>query len=280
MMAIGVVALIVALAKSTPSLGSRSYASLIALQSELERITGLSGVSRVILSGWFAKLEDIVLAGTLESGRRAQVEFFQEPAGKSRTPAARLKVDCDASLKVSVYKETFFTPLGKWLGFTKDVDSGDASFDGAYVVSTEQDRKAELAYSRGLKDAIRAAFEQHSARSFEFEDGALTVTVHCAELEPHGYASLLAALDRAAKAFDRVPIVVRALGNASRRAFRGPEGAPRCAYCHGDLTGEEEDLAACERCHTVLHGGCWDELGHCPLLGCTGHSPERTRSRG
>ncbi len=280
MVAMAIVAILVAIANSKPRLGSRSYSSLAALQEDLELDTGLAGVPPETLKGWFARIEDIVLAGTLESGRQAQVEFFQEPAGKSRTSAARLKVDCDASLKVSVYKETFFTPLGKWLGLTKDVDSGDASFDGAYVVSTEQDRKAELAYARGLKEAIREAFESHSACSFEFEGGALTVTVHCSELEPHGYATLLAALDRAAKAFDRVPIVVRALGGSTRRAFRGPEGAPRCAYCHGDLTGDEEDLAACERCHTVLHGGCWEELGHCPLLGCTGHSPERTRATG
>jgi hypothetical protein len=278
--AVGVIALVVAIANSKPSLGSRSYPSLVALQEDLARITGLSGVSPESLKGWFATTENVHLSGRLEDGRRARVEFFQKSAGKSSVPYVRFQVDCDRSLKVSVYKESIFTPLGKWLGVTKDVDSGDASFDGAYVVSTEQDRKAELAYARGLKDAIRQAFEKHSAASFEFEDGLLTVTVHRSELEPGQYRSLFAALDRAAKAFDRVPLVVRALGNASRRAFRGPEGAPRCAYCHGDLTGEEEDLVACERCHTVLHGGCWDELGHCPLLGCTGHTPERTRARG
>jgi hypothetical protein len=267
------------LGRSGPSLGSRSYPSLVELQADLERITGLKGVPREALEGWFPSLEWVVLTGELDGGRRARVDFFYE-GGKSKTPYARFRVGADPSLKVSVFEESFFTPLGKWLGFTKDVDSGDPVFDSAYVVSTDQEAKAELAYARGLKEAIRAAFERYRVQSFEFADGGLTVTVRCSGLEPQGYASLLHTLDKAAKAFDRVPLVVRALGCSTRRAFQGPHGLARCAYCHADLTGEEPDLASCERCHTVLHGACWDELGHCPLLGCTGHSPERTKARG
>ncbi|MEZ0229225.1 MAG: RING finger protein [Planctomycetota bacterium] len=60
-----------------------------------------------------------------------------------------------------------------------------------------------------------------------------------------------------------------------RLALAGSEGKARCAYCHEDVTGAEPDLVACEHCHTVLHADCYDELGRCPILGCTGTKPER-----
>jgi len=257
-------------------LGKRSYETLVDLQADLERLTGLRGVSPEKLKGVFASAERIVLTGALPTGRRAEVRFFR--GGEDSGPRVRLSVETDPSLRVSVYKESFFTPLAKWLGLTTDVDSGDAAFDGAYVVSTRKKQKAELAYARGLKEAISWAFETFGCKTFEFEKGKLTVTVDRRTLEPVSYAPLLATLDVAASAFDRVPLVIRALGGSARKAFRGPHGVARCAYCHGDVTGEEPDLVACEQCHTALHAGCWDELGHCPLLGCTGHNPERART--
>ena len=75
-----------------------------------------------------------------------------------------------------------------------------------------------------------------------------------------------------------MPILVQVLGG-ERRALRGKGGKARCGYCHDDVTGAEPDLVACDRCSTVLHEGCWTELGRCPVMGCAGRSPERRRVR-
>jgi len=55
-------------------------------------------------------------------------------------------------------------------------------------------------------------------------------------------------------------------------------GATRCSYCHEVVTGSEPDLIACGKCSTVLHEGCWGELGRCPVMGCGGAVPERART--
>lgn len=59
----------------------------------------------------------------------------------------------------------------------------------------------------------------------------------------------------------------------------GPEGELRCAYRRDGITGDADDLVACRRCRTALHGACWDEHGGCPMLGCEGDQAERPRAR-
>ncbi len=85
-------------------------------------------------------------------------------------------------------------------------------------------------------------------------------------------ARLLATLASVAATFDGRAISV------SERAPSATAG-PRCAYCHGPFAGDAA-LAHCEKCKTVLHDGCWTELGRCPALGCDGNrARDATRAR-
>jgi hypothetical protein len=258
-------------------LASTAYDSIGELGRDLERRTGLSA-HFAPPSRWGSWTEQVHLTGLLPDMREARIDFFMRPAGKTQIPCARLAVRADPALHVSVYRESLLTPLAKWLGFTHDVDSGDRRFDEQYVVSTDRDQSARRAYAHGFKEAVDAAFGSFHVDSFEIANGRLTVEFPTQRLEPGSYKILLEILATAVAAFDRVPIVVHVLGG-ERRALAGPGGRTRCAYCHGDVDGSEEDLVACDRCHTVLHSGCWEELGHCPLLGCSGHDPERARSQ-
>lgn len=72
-------------------------------------------------------------------------------------------------------------------------------------------------------------------------------------------------LERRAPWFERHLLDVQVLG--ARRPVFHASGAPRCAYCHDAINGAEPDLVACRECSTVLHDGCWSELGRCPVLG-------------
>lgn len=75
-------------------------------------------------------------------------------------------------------------------------------------------------------------------------------------------------------------VVARAFETRAEVSVRvgSAHGSIRCSYCHGALAPEDV-TRTCERCSTVLHEGCWDELGRCPMLGCGGKASERTRER-
>jgi hypothetical protein len=152
--------------------------------------------------------------------------------------------------------------------------TGDPTFDAAFAVSApEPARVAELLGRPDLRSLVAAAISWFGAESVKLQNRRLVVTIPIHRLEPTQYRSFLELTAAIAQHFDRVVVKVRALGR-EHRALRGPRG-PRCAYCHADVTGDEPDLVACERCSAVLHDGCWQELGRCPVFGCEGRSPER-----
>jgi len=53
----------------------------------------------------------------------------------------------------------------------------------------------------------------------------------------------------------------------------------RCGFCHAELALEALATTACDRCSTPVHELCWEEHGHCPVLGCGGErAPDRSTS--
>jgi hypothetical protein len=130
---------------------------------------------------------------------------------------------------------------------------------------------------KALRDAIDALFERFPVTSLELKGGELRAEIPFARFRSgEGARSLLELLGTVAGELDRIPLDVHVLGG-ERRALRSRSGHARCAYCHADVTGAEPDLVACGLCSTVLHAGCWEELGRCPVLGCEGKSPERAQ---
>ncbi|HZU99577.1 MAG TPA: hypothetical protein VFF73_22900 [Planctomycetota bacterium] len=248
-------------------LGQRRYASLPLLQEDLERLTGLRPLTPR-LRAWHRSLVFVDLGGTLPSGRRANVDFTVDLRARFAVAADRI---------VSLYVSR--RPCKVWLGLAREeVSSGDPDFDARYVVAAVFAPSAQRALSHGLKGAIETVFAYPGVESLEVSDGWLTATFPASSVEPESYPRFLEVLERAAVAFDRVPILVHGLG-IEVSALAGPGGTARCAYCHDGLSGEDPDLVACDRCHTVLHAGCWEELSHCPVLGCVGREPRRARER-
>ncbi len=250
-------------------LGERTYLGLSQLQADLERLTGLQGELRRFRV-WHRSLVWVDLGGRLSSGRPARVDFTPDLK-------ARFAVAVDPTTTTLWIDRRSF--LEHWLGLSAaSVDSGDPRFDERYVVRTRGEGRARRAFDQGLKEAVDLVFAYRGVETLEVAKGWLTVAVPIANVEPQWYPVLLDVLDRAARAFDRVPILVRGLGG-DVRALAGPGGSARCAYCHDGVSGEDPGLVACDRCHTVLHAGCWEELAHCPVLGCVGREPRRARER-
>jgi hypothetical protein len=256
-------------------IGRQRYRTLRDVAADLSARTGLRG--RWHGEGWFSRLESVELEGTLASGRRARVGFFVRGGGKNAVTYVRLVVAADPGADLTVSRETFLTKLGDWLGITHDLTTGSPSFDERFRVHSRDLGGARRAFDRGLRAAISSIFDVYRATDLVAESRELVANVPVLGLEPDQYLPLLEALDGAACAFDRVTVKVRALGGRELRAL-SIGGAARCAYCHDGITGEEDGLAACGGCRTVLHGACWDELGRCPVLGCGGRVPERARA--
>ncbi len=162
---------------------------------------------------------------------------------------------------------------------TREIEIGVPEFDSRFLLETRTERKAAKVLGPELRRAITAAFDRYRVRTLVLEDGRLTVDADISFIEPGEYPGVLGLLDRAARTMDRTKIKVRILGS-ERRALVDERGKTRCAYCHEGLTGDEDDLVACEQCATVLHGECWRTHGKCPILGCSGKNPERGRVRG
>jgi hypothetical protein len=255
-------------------IGGRSFRTLGEFRAEVERRTGLHAGPHLPRT---SALHEIRFAGALPSGRRAHIFFEEHQSGKAYYHTAHFCVQADPALTLDVTREDFLARIGAWLGLTGDVHVGDAEFDKRFWIKTPNEGRTRKAMDQGLKEVVERLFQTYGIERLRIEGGWLQVVAQSGSVDPFAYATLLAWLERAAQAFDRVPIAVKVLGG-ERHALKDGSGGTRCAYCHGGISGAEPDLVACERCHTVLHDDCWRELGHCPLLGCAGKSPERART--
>jgi hypothetical protein len=201
------------------------------------------------------RFADIRYSGRVASGRRATVGF----AGVGARTRVRLGVAADDATSFSVVKKGFFEWLGSAFGLA------------APVHVTAEGRERALLARRTVREAIDALFLSR-ADSLELARGELVALFPFFPTPPEAYFGLLLLLDEVARHFERTELRVRVLRGV-RRALSGVHG-PRCAYCHGGLSGDEDDLVACEECATVLHASCWHENARCPILGCVGVEPE------
>jgi hypothetical protein len=218
-------------------------------------------------------LTSVCFSGRLRSGRRAAVSF----ARRGGETLVRLTVLADDSPRFEVTREALTAWLAKLVGWSRGGALGNAGFDRPLHIETSEPERVSAALEGGLRGVTQAIFG-HGTRRLALEEGVLAAEIPYFELEPARYALVLGLLDQAATTFDRTPIRVRILGGDRRALSAG--GRTRCAYCHGGLSGDEDGLVACECCATVLHESCWGEHGRCPILGCEGKEPERSKSSG
>ncbi|MBI3723278.1 hypothetical protein HY251_04880 [bacterium] len=250
------------------NVGNRSYKTLAALVEDLEPRLGLEGT---FPDRRFAGVADVAFDGSLPSGRGAHVRFLLE----GKLEITRLRVAADDAPRLTITEETILTPLAKWLGIVREIEVGDKRFDDRFLLESRSER-IEKVLRPEVRSLITRAFDEFKLRKLELDNGSLAADLTRMSLDPHEYGDLLALLDEIALAFDRTKIRIHALGT-DRFALSGIGGKTRCAYCHEHVTGEEPELVACDRCHTVFHEECWAELGHCGVIGCTGGKPERGR---
>jgi hypothetical protein len=256
------------------TIGGRSVATLQKFAHEVTLTTGLTSE----VGTWTAweRLDSITFRGNVGGTRAATLSLHaEEPSNPLAVWTVHWRVAAEKPPPLTVTRENLATRLEKWLGFTHEIEVGDAKFDARYLLVTTDETGARHALSVRLRKAIDALFDD-PIREVELGGNRILATARASEFPIGQYGRVFTWLDMAARCFDRKPIPVRVLA-AERNAFVDETGRTRCPYCHAPISGQEDALVGCEKCHTVLHDECWTELGHCPILGCTGETPERGR---
>jgi hypothetical protein len=255
--------------------GARRYRKLHDFIGDVARETNLHGERLGVLP----KLENVRFSGEFH-GRATTIGFESRRHIEVR-PGAWIELAVgDSATRFRVTREGPGEMIAKVFGAGHGVASGDPAFDDRYTVEAPfaaRDAARKAVHRELLRSSLDRLFSDFPIESLALEGGRLRVTGPADLVDPIRVRELLARLDPIAGLVDRVPLDVKILGG-ERRALKGEHGAARCSYCHGDLTGAEPDLVACALCSTVLHEGCWAELGRCPVLGCEGKSPERART--
>jgi hypothetical protein len=252
--------------------GRRSYVLIGDLVRDLATITGLEADHE---PAWYPLLDQVRFGGDV-AGRRASVTFFTETSGSASWTCVRLATAAEELPFLRVTQETVLTKISKAIGLTREVEIGDAEFDKRFLLETDRSKPASALLRGEVRGAIARIFDR-GARDLTFQKGEIVVTARVETIELSSYRLIFDDLARIARTIDRKTLPVRVLGG-DRRALIDDTGRTRCPYCRENVKGDEDDLVACEKCSTVLHDACWKEHGRCPLLGCSGRSPERARS--
>jgi len=255
--------------------GTRTFDDARAFIETFARETGLPATGGLVV----ASLENARFEGKVAE-RDVQVSFSKQATRDAPPHHARLVVRAERAPRFRVGKDDASSLLARAFGIVPGVASGSAQFDGHYVVHAaprERERAQRALHETTLRTAIDTLFAQFKVESLESDGESVTATGPLALADPERARTALTVLALLTRLLERVPITVKVLGG-ERHAFRSERGAARCAYCHADVTGDEPDLVACEGCATVLHAGCWEELGRCPVLGCASGKPERART--
>lgn len=214
------------------------------------------------------ELLGLSFAAPLRSGRRARIWFSR--AGRATT----VRLCVTTAREVPSLRVRLERMVGR--GVKEDIQTGDRAFDDQFFLQSTDPREGGRVLGGDLRRAITLAFARRGVQRLVLEPGKLSLEADVATLDPDKWELLLESLDRAATLVETKRMQVRVLGG-ERDVVCDPEGKTRCAFCRDGITGDEEDLVACDRCRTVLHGACWEEHGSCPMLGCEGDAPERAR---
>jgi hypothetical protein len=257
---------------SGPRIGWKRYSTLADLVRDLSQITGLTSMGD---PAWFPSLDSVRFLGKVGE-REAGVGFYTETVGSSSTTFTRFSVVAADMPPLRVTQETVFTKIAKAVGWKDEIEVGDEAFDRRFLLETRDPERARRALRGELQTEISRLFD-HGVRELRLAGRDIVAIAETTSVEPAAYADVLRCLDLMARLLEPKKIVVRALGG-ERRAMVDRRGRTRCPYCRSEISGEEVDLVACEKCATVLHADCWRDHGGCPLLGCTGKQPERARA--
>jgi hypothetical protein len=183
--------------------------------------------------------------------------------------------------RFEVYSQFPMDEVRKFLGM-EDLEVGDAAFDAAFVVKSEDpawlrrvlgaDLRAGLlqwrATDRDWRNASRMTHVRGGAKRFELHvDGLLSE------------AELQSLLDSALRLVDGLGLLVNsAFPSDAQRVSMGDSSAAEwstCLVC-GDVLSDRT-IVCCPRCETPHHEECWKYNGECAVYACHSH-PGRRRN--
>ena len=212
----------------------------------LQRVASLLGESFRIADEDAAPL---TLSGTLDGGRRATLEVYNP---HNELYPVRLRVQLGGALPSTEFHR--------------------AVYHSASNVSWPAGIEANARFDTEGRAALEELFGRVGLEKVLVREGELVATHALPGERWSDGARALVLLGKVAQAIEPGLHTELRLDARARSTTE-----LRCSYCHGDLAAAADENAPCERCGTVLHAGCWEELGRCPVLGCEGKRGERAR---
>lgn len=103
-----------------------------------------------------------VKSGRVYAGMRDNVpfNFTYFPGAKNSPPRLTFRVDCASEGKFKVARETAFDRWGKRWGITREIQTGDATFDQSYFLQSDTPAFAASFFGDARKrDAVQAVFQ-------------------------------------------------------------------------------------------------------------------------
>jgi len=260
-------------------LGKRGYASLGALRDDVSLVLGMPGIIERRGFPLIPLLDSVRFEGELPGARKVRVTFEEKRGEKEGWQHVLLAVALEPGApELRITLETAETRRAKLAGQLREIEIDERAFDDRFLIEAPTNPEGARTLLRsGLGQIVAQAFDELAAVEVAIRGGELVLTADAGKLDPTSYTWALGLLQSGARFFERIPLVVKNLGE--RRAYADGAGRTRCAYCHDAIQGEDASLVACERCATVLHDGCWQELGRCPLLGCGSRRADGERTR-
>jgi hypothetical protein len=136
---------------------------------------------------WYRRT--MTIQATLD-GVAVLADYYVVSNGKSSTTYTRVRAAAAGApnLRLSVYKEGFFSSLGKALG-TQDIQVGDPLFDDLFMVKSNDEALCRAWLNAGARQALLAA----AAYSFALKDGEVTATRVGLERDPELFAAAMRA---------------------------------------------------------------------------------------
>lgn len=189
----------------------------------------------------------------------------------------RAMVDVDHALDLEIRRPTFYRRRpGSARVSSSEIPSEEEQPDVRFDVRRAQDKTGELreklfvhAGEALTVPLTRLLYQSTGADVVRASEGLLGVAFSVPSLVAQAVDEAVRDLVEIARAYSRKPVPL-AIGTLVERYLWLEGNAPRCPYCHVDIVEGETDLAACDRCRTFHHAGCFAEHGGCTLLGCGG----------
>ncbi len=187
---------------------------------------------------------------------------------ETRDPGAPYVVRYEAPVSGGRYLEAW--PLGSLFPPTRvnmatpDVKTGDAGFDGRYLVRTDDAAFARAFLSDEARQAIAEATGLGAGGRVRVEVDGLRLRLQKEEqLATAGELEALARVGR--RLLDRVRGAVEDLGAVQ---FYDSPTVPAEASCPICGTALKTGRVECRRCRTPHHRECWDYNGRCAMFAC------------